>query len=142
MSSPTDAETTSTTAAAGTEVAAVVYNPIKVDLDAIKRVVAPAEADAGWGETLWFETSKEDPGQGAAQDALDAGATVVIAAGGDGTVRAVAEVVHGSDAALALLPSGTGNLLARNLDLSLDNLEHSIATAFTGTERKVDIGRI
>jgi diacylglycerol kinase (ATP) len=142
MSSPTDADITTSDTAASTGVAAVVYNPIKVDLDDIKRVVAAAEAEAGWGETLWFETSKEDPGQGAAQNALDAGATVVIAAGGDGTVRAVAEVVHGSDAALALLPSGTGNLLARNLNLSLDNLEHSIATAFTGTDRKVDIGRI
>jgi diacylglycerol kinase (ATP) len=142
MSSPTDAEISTDTAAASTGVAAVVYNPIKVDLDAIKRVVAAAEADAGWAETLWFETSKEDPGQGAAQAAIDAGATVVIAAGGDGTVRAVAEIVHQSDASLALLPSGTGNLLARNLDLSLDNLEHSITTAFSGTERKVDIARI
>jgi diacylglycerol kinase (ATP) len=142
MSSPTDAEITTNPPASRTEIAAVVYNPIKVDLPAIKRVVAAAEADAGWGETLWFETSKEDPGQGAARAALDAGATMVIAAGGDGTVRAVAEIVHESDAALALLPSGTGNLLARNLDLSLDNLEHSITTAFTGRERKVDIGRI
>ena len=127
-------------AAAG--LAAVVYNPIKVNLDDIKRAVAVEEAKAGWGETLWFETSKEDPGQGAAQRALDAGATMVIAAGGDGTVRAVAEVVHGSDAALALLPSGTGNLLARNLNLTLDNLEHSIGTAFSGKDRKVDIARI
>ncbi|QYF73004.1 diacylglycerol kinase family protein [Cryobacterium sp. PAMC25264] len=149
MSSPTDAPTDApadvpapSPAADAAGVAAVVYNPIKVDLEAIKRVVATAEAQAGWGETLWFETSKEDPGQGAAKQALDAGATVVIAAGGDGTVRAVAEVVHGSSAALALLPSGTGNLLARNLNLTLDNLEHSIATAFTGVDRPIDIGRI
>jgi diacylglycerol kinase (ATP) len=157
MSTPTDIPTDDTAAGApadqtessgaaerehGASVAAVVYNPIKVDLDAIKRAVATAEADAGWGETLWFETSKEDPGQGATQAALDAGATMVIAAGGDGTVRAVAEVVHGSDASLALLPSGTGNLLARNLDLTLDNLEHSISTAFSGADRPVDIGRI
>jgi diacylglycerol kinase (ATP) len=142
MSSPTDAEPTTSDTAASTGVAAVVYNPIKVDLDTIKRVVATAEAEAGWAETLWFETSKEDPGQGAAQAALDAGATVVIAAGGDGTVRAVAEVVHRTDAALALLPSGTGNLLARNLSLTLDNLEHSIQTAFTGVARNVDIGEI
>jgi diacylglycerol kinase family enzyme len=149
MSSPTDAEpTTDTTDGAepATEttvgVAAVVYNPIKVDLDAIKRVVAAEESAAGWGETLWFETSKEDPGQGAARKALDAGVTMVIAAGGDGTVRAVAEVVHESDASLALLPSGTGNLLARNLNLTLDNLEHSIRSAFTGKDRAVDIARI
>ncbi|POH62908.1 diacylglycerol kinase [Cryobacterium zongtaii] len=123
-------------------VAAVVYNPIKVNLDDIKRAVAAEEAKAGWGETLWFETSKEDPGQGAARAAIDAGATMVIAAGGDGTVRAVAEVVHGSDAALALLPSGTGNLLARNLNLTLDDLDHSIGTAFAGKDRSVDIARI
>lgn len=142
MSSPIDATSTTSNAAAGTGVAAVVYNPIKVDLDAIKKGVAAAEAEAGWGETLWFETSKEDPGQGVTRAALDAGATMVIAAGGDGTVRAVAEVVHESDAALALLPSGTGNLLARNLNLTLDNLGHSISTAFSGTDRPVDICRI
>lgn len=141
MSSPIDAEITNTTSAS-TGLAAVVYNPIKVDLDAIRSVVATAEAAAGWGETLWFETTMEDPGQGAARTALDAGATMVIAAGGDGTVRAVAEVVHDSTAALALLPSGTGNLLARNLDLTLDDLEHAVDVAFTGTDGQVDIGRI
>ncbi|ASD23471.1 diacylglycerol kinase (ATP) [Cryobacterium sp. MP_3.1] len=143
---PIDDKTATADAAPAREsaagLAAVVYNPIKVNLDDIKRAVAAEEAKAGWGETLWFETSKEDPGQGAAQAAIDAGATMVIAAGGDGTVRAVAEVVHGSDAALALLPSGTGNLLARNLNLTLDNLEHSIGTAFSGKDRKVDIARI
>ncbi|MCU1513368.1 MAG: diacylglycerol kinase, partial [Microbacteriaceae bacterium] len=122
-----------------TDTAAVVYNPIKVDLDAIKVAVAREGAAAGWAETLWFATSVEDPGQGAAQKALDAGATMVIAAGGDGTVRAVAEVVHGSNAALALLPSGTGNLLARNLKLTLDDLDHSIASAFAGEDKPVDI---
>ena len=67
---------------------------------------------------------------------------MVIAAGGDGTVRAVAEVVRESEAALALLPSGTGNLLARNLDLTLNDLEHSIHTAFAGTDREIDMGVI
>jgi len=122
--------------------AAVVYNPIKVELDAIRAVVAQQEASSAWGETLWFETSEDDPGQGPAADALEAGATLVIAAGGDGTVRAVAEGMRGSGVPLALLPSGTGNLLARNLDLTLDDLEHSIRTAFTGEDRHVDLGVI
>jgi diacylglycerol kinase (ATP) len=125
-----------------TSQAAVVYNPIKIDLDRVKAVVEAEESAQGWRPTKWFETSEEDPGGDAARAALKSGATVVIAAGGDGTVRAVAEVVRESDAALALLPSGTGNLLARNLGLTLNDLEHSIHTAFTGTDREIDMGLI
>ncbi|MBW4042562.1 MAG: diacylglycerol kinase [Acidobacteria bacterium] len=122
--------------------AAVVYNPVKVDLDALRSVVAAEEQRAGWLETVWVATSEEDPGGGAAKEALESGAQLVIAAGGDGTVRAVAEVVAGSDASLGLLPAGTGNLLARNLELTLDDLEHSIHTAFTGRDRAIDAGTI
>jgi diacylglycerol kinase family enzyme len=122
--------------------AAVVYNPIKVDLDAVKRVVRDREIAAGWRPTLWFETTLDDPGYGAAKDALAAGATMLIAAGGDGTVRAVAEVVRGGSASLALLPSGTGNLLARNLNLTLNDLDHAIRTAFGGQDRHIDLGII
>lgn len=122
--------------------AAVIFNPIKVDQDEIRRAVARDESEAGWADTLWYETSEEDPGQGVAQRALDEGATMIIAAGGDGTVRAVAEVVRGTQTALALLPSGTGNLLARNLDLTLDDLDHSVRTAFTGRDRAIDVARI
>ena len=122
--------------------AAVVYNPVKVELDALRRVVAAEEARAGWLETVWIATSKDDPGAGAARKALAADVQLVIAAGGDGTVRAVAEVVAGSSASLGLLPSGTGNLLARNLELTIDDLEHSIRTAFVGRDRDIDAGRI
>jgi diacylglycerol kinase (ATP) len=119
--------------------AAVIYNPLKVDLPALTKAVAAEESAAGWPETLWFETSADDPGQGPARQALEAGASVVLVAGGDGTVRAVAEIVHGTDCALALLPSGTGNLLARNLKLVLDDLEQSIHVAFTGRDRAIDV---
>ncbi|MDJ0337921.1 diacylglycerol kinase family protein [Cryobacterium sp. PH31-O1] len=122
--------------------AAVIYNPIKVDLDAIKTAVAREEEAAGWNATRFVPTSEKDPGQGAARAALDAGADMVIVAGGDGTVRAVAEIVHDSNAALALVPSGTGNLLARNLKLVLEDVDQSVHTAFTGVDRPVDIGLI
>ena len=122
--------------------AAVVYNPIKVDIEAIKTAVRREESAAGWPETLFFETTADDPGQGQTAEALAAGATLIIAAGGDGTVRAVAEALRGSDAGLALLPSGTGNLLARNLKLTLNDLDHSIESAFTGRDRDIDIARI
>lgn len=133
---------TSGIATDGKPVAAVVYNPVKVDLDAIKAAVAVEEPRAGWGTTLWFETTEDDPGQGPARQAVDANVSMVIAAGGDGTVRAVCEELKGSGIPIALLPSGTGNLLARNLDLTLDDLEHSINAAYTGENRKIDLGMV
>ncbi len=120
--------------------AAIVYNPIKVDLRKLRRVVADAEADAGWARTSWHETTPDDAGQGATRNALGDGATVVIAAGGDGTVRAVAQALRDSSVPMSLLPMGTGNLLARNLGLTLTNIETSIRTAFTGIDHKLDLG--
>ena len=120
--------------------AAVVFNPVKVDEEVLRRTVAGAEQDAGWGESRWYATSVEDTGAGQARLALDEGAEVVLAAGGDGTIRAVAEGLRGADVPIALLPSGTGNLLARNLKLSLDRMEESVLTAFTGVNRSIDIG--
>lgn len=122
--------------------AAVVYNPTKVDLAALEAVVAAAEIHAGWKHSLWYETTEADPGVGQARTALGKGADVVMAAGGDGTVRAVAEALRSTGVPLGLLPSGTGNLLARNLDLTLDDLEHAVTTAFTGTNRSIDVGTV
>ncbi len=122
--------------------AAVVYNPTKVDLERLRETVAGAERNARWAKTLWFATSADDPGVGGARQALAAGASIVMAAGGDGTVRAVAEALNGTGVPVALLPSGTGNLLARNLDLDLDHLERSVTTAFEGKDRRIDLGML
>jgi diacylglycerol kinase (ATP) len=123
-----------------TKTAAVVFNPTKVDQRKLKAAVKAAEASAGWGKTLWFETSVEDPGGGVTKKAIERGADVVIAAGGDGTVRAVAEALRRTDIPIALLPSGTGNLLARNMALTIGDMAHSIETAFTGKDRPIDLG--
>ena len=122
------------------EFAAVVYNPIKVDVVKLKKAINAGAKRAGWGTTIWFETTEVDNGQDVTASALRRGASVVIAAGGDGTVRAVAEGLRDSKVPLALLPSGTGNLLARNLDIPVSNLEQSIEIAFTGTDRDIDLG--
>ncbi len=122
--------------------AALIYNPIKVDRDALRTMVRLEEQAGDWQDTLWLETSEDDPGVGPAGEAVDAGVSLVIVAGGDGTVRAVAEGMGGSSIPMALVPSGTGNLLARNLNLTLDDAEHSLHTAFTGDSRAVDLGRI
>ena len=122
--------------------AAVIYNPVKIELDDVKAAFASAEARNGWEGSLWLETTEDDPGQGQAAAASAEKVDVVVAAGGDGTVRAVAEGLRGSGIPLSLLPSGTGNLLARNLDLDLDDLKQSVETAFTGADRAIDVGLI
>lgn len=122
--------------------AAIVFNPTKVDIDTIKQAVTNEPASADWAETLWLETTAEDAGQDAAARALAAGATMVVAASGDGTVRAVAEALDGHAVSLAILPAGTGNLLARNLDLVLEDVTDAIHTAFAGADRAIDLTRI
>ena len=120
--------------------AAVVYNPVKVDLAKLRASVAAAAQSAGWAETHWFETSVDDVGQAATRQALDAGAAMVLSAGGDGTVRAVAEALRDSGVRMAIVPSGTGNLLARNLELPLGSIDAATAIAFSGVDKPIDLG--
>ncbi|MFT2818096.1 diacylglycerol/lipid kinase family protein [Leifsonia sp. A12D58] len=120
--------------------AAVVYNPIKVDLQKLRASVTAAQIRARWGDTLWFATTEKDAGQHVTRLAVRQGASVVIAAGGDGTVRAVAEALRDTEVGLAVVPAGTGNLLARNLQLPLSNLDDSVALAFSGVDREIDLG--
>ena len=129
-----------TPAATSAPRAAVVYNPTKVDLRELRNAVARAESEAGWAKSVWLETTEDDPGVGQAKQAVERGVDVVIAAGGDGTVRAAAEGLRGSDVPLSLLPAGTGNILARNMELSLSDLPDSVRTAFTGHDRRIDLG--
>ena len=120
--------------------AAIVYNPTKVPLDRLRTAVKAEEARIGWEPSRWYATTRTDAGEGAAAAALAAGPGVLLVAGGDGTVRAVAEVVSGSGVPLALLPAGTGNLFARNLRLPLGSIEDSVGLAFAGVTRDVDVG--
>lgn len=118
----------------------MIYNPIKVDLPKLKKTVAAAARAAGWANTIWLETSESEAGFGLGETAVRRGAGVVLVAGGDGTVRAVAGALRGTGIPLALVPSGTGNLLARNLELPLSNLESSVDLAFSGHDRPIDLG--
>lgn len=119
----------------------VVLNPSKnVDWVDLKRLIAQTAREVGLPEPIFLETTMEDPGAGQARHALEAGASVVVAAGGDGTVRAVAETLAGTGVPMALLPLGTGNLLARNLELSISDPREMVKTALTGKDRAIDVG--
>lgn len=120
--------------------AALVYNPTKVDADQLRELVARTAKDAGWGEPLFYETTVDDLGDDVTRQALSEGVNVVLVAGGDGTVRAVSEAMSGSGVPLSIVPSGTGNLLARNLALPMDSPEPMVRAAFTGETRPMDVG--
>jgi diacylglycerol kinase (ATP) len=119
---------------------AFVANPAKPGAAELRESAVQACAARYLPEPLWYETTPDDPGVGQARQAVADGAEVVVAVGGDGTVRAVAEGLIGTPAAMALLPQGTGNLLARNLDLPLGDIDAQLRIALEGLDRTIDVG--
>ncbi|MDT7710514.1 MAG: diacylglycerol kinase [Pseudonocardiales bacterium] len=119
---------------------AVVVNPTKIAPGTRDRITAVCTG-LGWAEPLWLETTVDDPGTGQAATAVDKGADVVLACGGDGTVRAVAQALAGTGVAMGLVPHGTGNLLAKTLGTPLE-LVPAVRLALTGDDRPIDVGRV
>jgi diacylglycerol kinase (ATP) len=118
----------------------VVVNPTKVDIDEVRESLAEVARAAGVPEPTYVETTEDDPGFGQTRAAVEAGATLVCALGGDGTVRAVAQELVGTGVPIGLLPGGTGNLLARNVGGGVDPMEDAAEVAFTGRDRQIDVG--
>lgn len=119
--------------------AAIVINPIKSPGEDFKSAFHLLCAEEGWEEPLWLETSEDDPGSGQARQAMEAGADVVMAAGGDGTVRCVAQALAGTGIAMGLVPLGTGNLLARNLGIVLADPLRACRDILNGTTTPIDV---
>lgn len=77
-----------------------------------------------------------------ARAAAAAGATTIIALGGDGTWSNVARGILDarSDARLALVAGGTGNDLAHNVGAPAHDVEATLSLAFDGPDRRIDVG--
>ena len=119
--------------------AAVIYNPTKFDdLSLLRRRVAAEVHAAGWRPTIWLETTPDDPGRSMARRALEADVDLVMVAGGDGTVRTVSSQLAGTEMPMALIPAGTGNLLARNLSIPMDT-DAAIRLALHGRLEPIDM---
>lgn len=120
---------------------AIVVNPAKVDdLAEFRRLCERVAVQCQLPAPLWFETTPIEQGASQAARAVAEGASVVVAVGGDGTVRQVASALVGTQVPLALVPMGTGNLLARNLKIPLGSTAELIAAAYTGRDTDVDVG--
>ncbi|MGL4743433.1 MAG: diacylglycerol/lipid kinase family protein, partial [Dermatophilaceae bacterium] len=119
----------------------VVVNPLKMDdVAGLERRLAAICADHDWDPPVVRSTTEHDIGFGQTRQAVVDRADLVCALGGDGTVRAVAQELVGTGTPLGLLPGGTGNLLARNLDVPTDDVERAFVVALTGRNRHVDAG--
>jgi diacylglycerol kinase family enzyme len=119
---------------------AVVANPTKSGDPYWSRRVLGVLERCGLPDATWIPTTAQDPGPGQARRALVEGAELVVvwrrrrdgALGGDRAGR--------HRRAMALLPSGTGNLLARNLEIPLE-VEAAARVAAGGRTAAIDVGR-
>src|SRR6201999_3111765 len=71
-------------------------------------------------DLFWAEVPKSRKAPSQVKRALDQGANLVFAWGGDGMVQRCADVLAGSRADLAVIPAGTANLFATNLGIPKD----------------------
>ncbi len=121
---------------------AVVLNPTKIaDVAAFRTLLEDAAVRHGWDPPTFYETTSDDPGVAMSEAALTAGTDMVIAAGGDGTVRVVCSELARTGVAVGIVPLGTGNLLARNLALPLRTVD-AIEVALSGQDRAIDVVQV
>jgi diacylglycerol kinase family enzyme len=88
--------------------------------------------------TIQFSTSKED-GRTKARKAVEKGADILLVVGGDGAVNTVGSQLVGSQTALGVIPSGSGNGFARHFGIPMD-IRKAIAVLAKAEPRAIDVG--
>jgi diacylglycerol kinase (ATP) len=106
-------------------------------LPELRRVLA-AE---GVTDPLWYEVTKSRHAPRYARRAAARGAELIFVWGGDGTVQRCIDAVAGTDSAVAILPAGTANLLAMNLQIPGD-LTEAVRAGLHGDRRRMDTGSV
>jgi YegS/Rv2252/BmrU family lipid kinase len=110
-------------------------------LDELRRRIT----DEGVDELLWYEVPKSRKAPKQVHKAIKAGVDLLVVWGGDGIVQRSIDVLArekgGAKIPIAIMPAGTGNLLASNLGIPTD-LEKAVELAFHGRRRRIDLGRL
>ncbi len=107
---------------------AVVYNPKKIPLEKL---------------TSLFPESKPMIAKDVRKGLVELGDfSRLVVAGGDGTLRIVVQYLMENHlkTPIGIIPVGTGNILARNLGISLD-IDQAAKTAIDGNLKQIDIGK-
>jgi diacylglycerol kinase (ATP) len=125
--------------------AVVIINPIsgpsrRRPVDACRALAAEVFTRHGAGVEVLVTTARGDARMFATQ-ARNAGADLVAAWGGDGTINEVASALVYSETCLAIVPGGSGNGLARDLGVPLES-SAALELAATGSRRLIDAGQI
>ncbi|HLM17686.1 MAG TPA: diacylglycerol kinase family protein, partial [Acidimicrobiia bacterium] len=97
--------------------------------------------DAGFEDPAWFEVAKSKFAPDCVRQAIDGGADLLFVWGGDGMVQQCIDAVGDAPVVLAILPAGTGNLLAHNLGIPID-LAQAVEVGLHGAHRTIDVGRV
>jgi diacylglycerol kinase family enzyme len=119
--------------------AVVVVNPVRVhDMARLRQACGEAFAACGLPPPRFLLTTPDESGVGLTAAAVRDGTDLVLAMGGDGTVRACAQSLAGTVVPLAIVPNGCANLAAKALRIPGD-LAGALATALHGEQRKIDL---
>lgn len=121
---------------------AFIINPSKPQAEQVRDKIKTFCREKGLEDVHFYDTQLDRDGKACAQEALQQGADMVIAVGGDGTVRTVASAVAGTGRNLGIIPIGTGNLFARNIGIPIGDIETALTVATSHGSRKVDVGRL
>jgi len=105
------------------------------------RQLRKALGAAGQRNPVWYKVSKSREAGRAARKAVKAGAELVFVWGGDGTVQRCIDALAGTDVAVAILPAGTANLLARNFGIPQDIIA-AVDIGLRGQRLALDVGVI
>ena len=120
---------------------AVVRNPVSGRSRLASKWLAIQESLEGmYGNVEYFETAGPGDATSLARGAVQKGAEIVLAVGGDGTITHVANGIIGTGATLGVIPSGTGNDLCRTLEIGT-SVEGALEVLSKGNTCAIDVGK-